>query len=146
MKTLFISTAAVLALSCGAALAQGPGGPGGFIAAADANKDGTVTKAEFDASRVARFAEQDKNKDGFLVGDEMAAGRPGGPPPGAAPAGGPPGGGRGNMDANNDGKISKAEFLANTGMFDRLDANKDGKIDKAELAAAPAGGGRGPGG
>jgi hypothetical protein len=116
--------------------------------AADANKDGVITKAEFDTQRTTRFAELDKNKDGFLSEEERAAGRAGGPPPGAQ-AGGPPpgGGGGGNMDTNSDGKISKAEYIANNGLFARVDTNKDGKIDAAERAAMPArGGGRGPGG
>jgi hypothetical protein len=148
MKSTILAAVSILALSCGAALAQGPGGPGGGLVAADANKDGVITKAEFDTQRTARFAELDTNKDGFLSDAERAAGRAGGPPPGAQ-AGGPPpgGGGGGNMDANGDGKISKAEFLANNGMFARVDTNKDGKIDAAERAAMPArGGGRGPGG
>jgi hypothetical protein len=142
MRTLLISAALVLA-AAGAAFAQGPGGMGGRLMAADANKDGVITKAEFDANRTVRFAETDKNKDGFLSKDEMAVmmgDRPGGPPPGA-PSGNPPpnfGMARGDMDANKDGKISKAEFLANDRMFVRLDANKDGKVDKTELDAMRA--------
>lgn len=137
-----VASVAVLSLCAGAALAQGPGGGGAqFWTNADANKDGTVTKAEFDAARGARFATQDANKDGFLVQAEMA------PPPGA---GGPPGGGFGmRADADGDGKISKAEYLGGGGMqWDRADANKDGKVDKTELANMPQfgpGGGR-PGG
>ena len=86
MKALFILAAAVLTLSCGAALAEGVGGGGRFIAAADANKDGKITKAEFDAMRVKRFDEMDKNKDGVLAGDEMKGGRRGGAPGGGIPA------------------------------------------------------------
>ncbi len=51
----------------------GPGGgfgPGGF---GDANKDGTVTKAEFMARPVAMFDKADTNKDGFVTADEMKA-------------------------------------------------------------------------
>jgi hypothetical protein len=132
MKTLLISAALVLAAS-GAASAQGPEGMGSRLMAADANKDGAITKAEFDASRAARFTEMDKNKDGFLARDEMMADRPGG-----MPAGGKRAFGRGDIDADKDGKISKAEFLANSRMFDRLDANKDGKVDQPELAAMRA--------
>src|SRR5262249_9045047 len=103
MKKFTLIAASALALSCGMAAAQAPGGGGGrggMLMAADANKDGVITKAEFDTMRSNRFAALDTNKDGFLVQAEMAAGRPGGPPPGA---GAPPGGGqgRGNMDANN---------------------------------------------
>ncbi len=144
MKSTILAAASLLALSCGAALAQAPGGG---LLAADANKDGVITKAEFDTQRTVRFAELDKNKDGFLSEEERAAGRQGGPPPGVQAGGPPPGGGRGNIDANSDGKISKTEYIADNGLFQRVDANKDGKIDAAERAAIPArGGGRGPGG
>jgi hypothetical protein len=146
MKSLIAAAAsmAVLSLCAGTALAQGPGGGAQFWASADANKDGAVTKAEFDASRTARFTAQDANKDGFLVQAEMA------PPPGAG--GPPPGGGGGfgmRADADGDGKISKAEFLAGGAtQWERADANKDGKVDKAEIASMPQGrpGGGRPGG
>jgi hypothetical protein len=149
MKSVITAVASVVVLSLcgGVALAQGPGGGGAqFWTNADANKDGAVTKAEFDAARGARFTTQDANKDGFLVQAEMA------PPPGAG--GPPPGGGGGGgfgmrADADGDGKISKAEYLAGgTMQWDRADANKDGKVDKAEIASMPQfgpGGGR-PGG
>lgn len=38
------------------------------------------------------------------------------------------------MDANKDGKVSKAEFdKAHEGMFDSMDANKDGLLDQTEM-------------
>ena len=46
------------------------GGPRG-----DANKDGTVTKAEFMAGPIATFDKADANKDGFVTADEMKAAR-----------------------------------------------------------------------
>lgn len=42
----------------------------------DANKDGTVTKAEFTAGALAMFDRADSNKDGYVTADEMKAGRP----------------------------------------------------------------------
>ena len=40
------------------------------------------------------------------------------------------------LDANRDGKVSKAEFLANEEkQFDQMDSNKDGNIDRAEIEA-----------
>lgn len=60
----------------------------------------------------------------------------------------PPGGPRGNpeeffkrMDANNDGKITKEEFLAFAKKeaeerFKQMDTSGDGKMDKKEIAAA----------
>lgn len=38
---------------------------------ADANKDGVLSRAEFDAHNAARFAEMDKNGDGNVTADEM---------------------------------------------------------------------------
>ena len=73
--------------------------------------------------RAIRFDEMDKNKDGVLAGDEKVGGRRGG---------------RGIVDANGDGKVTRAELLANAPLFNRLDTNKDGVIDAAELAAIPA--------
>ncbi|WP_420143924.1 EF-hand domain-containing protein [Sphingobium sp.] len=48
------------------------GGRGGF---GDANKDGTMTKAEFMARPLAMFDRADANKDGFVTADEMKAAR-----------------------------------------------------------------------
>jgi hypothetical protein len=49
----------------------------------------------------------------------------------------------GRADANNDGQISRAEWVqAATARFDKFDANKDGKLVAAEL---PRGHGRGHG-
>ncbi|WP_416462263.1 EF-hand domain-containing protein [Sphingomonas sp. VDB2] len=40
-----------------------------------ANKDGTITKAEFMAGPIAMFDKADTNKDGFVTADEMKAAR-----------------------------------------------------------------------
>lgn len=43
------------------------------------------------------------------------------------------------IDADHDGKISRAEYQAWVdGRFDRLDANHDGSVDAKEIAASPA--------
>ncbi|WP_300112054.1 calcium-binding protein [Sphingobium sp.] len=52
---------------------MGHGGKGGAMG--DANKDGTVTKAEFTAGALAMFDRADSNKDGYVTADEMKAGR-----------------------------------------------------------------------
>jgi hypothetical protein len=54
----------------------------------DANKDGAVTKAEFEAASKARFDRADTNHDGWLSKGELIlmrqrmGGGPGGPPGG----------------------------------------------------------------
>ncbi|HOY77875.1 MAG TPA: EF-hand domain-containing protein [Hyphomonadaceae bacterium] len=80
MKLRLIATAA-LALVAGSAAAQPPAGgpsrgPGlaGFgLLEFDANADGKLTKAEFDAGQRARFNEIDTNKDGFITAEERQA-------------------------------------------------------------------------
>lgn len=82
----------------------------------------------------------------LLAGAQTAA-----PPPPPAPTerreerhvivindgpGGP--GARGPRDADNDGFVSRDEFVAPMArMFERLDSNHDGKLSPAELADAP---------
>lgn len=70
------------------------GGPGpmqggkGHGMRADANGDGVITRAEFDAEGAARFAAMDKNKDGKIEKAELPRRRHGMTPPApAAPQG-----------------------------------------------------------
>ena len=122
----------------------------------DADKDGKVTRAEFLAGAEARFAKLDANKDGVLTADEMHAGRGKfghrfGGAPGLMPQDSPSPMGQGmggrmldRLDTDKDGKISKAEFAAQSAeRFARMDTNGDGKIDAAERSAAAEGGRRG---
>ncbi len=102
--------------------------------------DATVARTEAEAKAGASFDAADADKDGFLSPAEMATAMPGrGPRPAGAPprAPRPEGAGQrgpgGMMDADKDGKVSKAEFIAGTlNRFDRMDANKDGQLTKAE--------------
>lgn len=98
----------------GAAVAQPPGpgpgrgGPFGLLAH-DANGDGKLTRAEFDASQRARFNQIDANKDGSASAEEfkafhMAKGE--------------------EMRA----EMSKDRFAA-------LDTDKNGQISQSEFAA-----------
>lgn len=160
---------------------------GGMLMMADANKDGTVTKAELTAALEARFAKLDANKDGKLTKEdreilrqqrldarfaamdtdrngqiskaEFAAAHQGrddmhdrmgkpGEPDGRGWGhggrgrgmmhGGPDGpGGPGRGDADKDGTLTKAEFMARPlAMFDKADANHDGKVTADEMKAA----------
>ena len=139
--------AAAIALAAGAASAQPPGGsdavrqgrghgPGGFgLLEFDANADGKLTKAEFDAAQRARLNLIDANKDGTATTEEFQAARK------AA------------------GDARKADMIKTR--FTALDTDKNGQISQAEFAAGapgrdgskggPQGGGRhgkgaGPGG
>ena len=55
---------------------MGHRGMGGEMAAmADANKDGAVSREEFNAAHAARFAQMDANKDGTVTPEERRAAR-----------------------------------------------------------------------
>jgi hypothetical protein len=103
---------------------RGHRGDHGMMKDADANKDGKISKAEFVTGAEARFAKMDSNKDGFLDQSDRKDGKD------------HKGGRMAQLDTNQDGKLSRAEFLAKDPMFERLDANKDGVVDKAEIDAA----------
>lgn len=128
----------------------------------DGNKDGFATQEEAQAAREARranagkerFAAIDTDKNGQLSQTEFEAARERGPGPDGprmrGGRGGPPGGpgapggiGRGGplgLDADNDGKVSFAEFSARgTEAFTRADTNKDGTVTIAELQSLPRG-------
>lgn len=102
-----------------------------MLAAADTDKDGKVSEAEFKAAQPnapqGKFAELDRNKDGAL--DKQDA---------------PPTGGMAAMkvaDTNGDGKVSKEEFKARFSnipedRFDKLDKNGDGFLDETDHAAS----------
>lgn len=132
---------ALAASACGFAQAQnGPEDRAGHhgVFQSDSNNDGVLTRAEFDAGRQALFARLDADNNGQLTREEMQAeraehrGRRGGH------RGRPPGGGLEGADANNDGNITRDEFLARPiQMFDRLDANHDGVISAAERPQRP---------
>lgn len=134
MRTMLI-TAAALALVAGVAFAHGHAGIGEHFSQADSNSDGTVTRAEFDQARAAMFARLDADSDGQLERGEhrrMGRGRHG-----------EHGMQRGHgeharmADSNNDGAVTRDEFLARPlEMFARLDANSDGVISAEERDAA----------
>lgn len=100
---------------------------------ADANHDGAITRAEFVAYRASQFTRIDRNQDGFLTQQDA--------PPFArlAPAAFNPAAMTEQFDVNNDGRVSRAEFVNGpTLMFDRADANHDNVVVRAELDAAAA--------
>jgi len=119
---------------------RGPGPGMEHLKAADANNDGQITRAEIEAYRGAKFDEIDKDGNGVLSAEEHAAMR------GSWGGKGKPGNwdkqgegkrGKGMMrgDADGDGKITKAEFVAASDrMLERLDTNGDDIISADELA------------
>lgn len=54
---------------------HGRGGPGGMMMHADADKDGTITKAEFQAPMIAMFDKLDADKNGVVTKAERDAAR-----------------------------------------------------------------------
>ena len=121
----------------------GPGMPGGmmmnpFMAALDADKDGTLSVSEI-ANASKSLMTLDKNGDGVLSGDEM---RPpqmaGGQRPGEG--GGAPNGEQmakmfETQDKNGDGKLSGDEIPER--MRERvaqIDEDGDGAVNRAEMA------------
>jgi hypothetical protein len=134
MRRVLFAAAGIAALSvAGFAMAQDQN-RGPFRN--DANNDGVVTRQEFDAGHAARFAEMDANHDGQLArgeGHMRQRGGPDGERGGHHRRMGHHGGGLRGADANNDGNITREEFLARpTEMFNRLDANHDGVIQASE--------------
>ena len=90
----------------------------------DTDKDGKISKAEFDAAGQKMFAKLDENKDGKIEGNEM-------PQRHWARFGERM---FDRMDTDKDGKVTKAEFqAAGERMFQRMDKNGDGIIEKDEM-------------
>ena len=128
MKKLLLAAALAGTMLGGAAIASQDaprGRGGGMMMRADTNGDGNISRTEFTAQAEARFARMDKNGDGFITADEMN-GR----------GGRGPGGGLMSADTDQDGKISRAEFMAQSSeRFAKLDANGDGQISGDEMKA-----------
>lgn len=135
-KTLGLSVIALAAaLFTTATLAEtmGPMGDRMGLIAADTDKDGKISKAEFEAWRTARITVIDTDKDGLLSADELAAARMKEAETRSKAM-------AARMiamhDQNGDGKLSAEELMsAPTPVFDALDTNADGAVDKAELDA-----------
>jgi Ca2+-binding EF-hand superfamily protein len=95
----------------------------------DRDGNGTVSRDEAPPKLLERFDQLDVNHDGVLDHQELSALHRGdnkGPKAGM-----------GKMDADNDGKVSLAEFTdRSTRMFQHMDTDRDGAITQAELQAA----------
>ncbi len=137
MKKIALVSSAAALLAATAAIAQ----PHGMRA--DADGDGSLTRAELNAALDARFARADANGDGAIDQAERDAAR-------AerrermrerrAERGrdGRRGGRMARLDTNGDGVITRDEVPHERGLaiFDRVDTNGDGQIDQAERSEA----------
>ncbi len=113
---------------------------GHMIEKLDTDKDGKVSKAEFEAQRAADFAAADTNKDGNVSQAELSAFHEKKMAERKAE--------REKrmyerLDANKDGKVTKDEFKAG-GMFDRMDKDDDGMVGPDEMKRGGKHGHHGP--
>lgn len=99
------------------------------FAEADANHDGQVSLAEFQAARAARFAKADRNGDGVLTDDDLPRFARSNPAMLAKIHAMQHG-----ADRDGDGRITREEFdEAGNHLFALADANHDGVVDAAEM-------------
>lgn len=129
---LALAGAALLAAGLAGAPAQAQPAGQPLFDRADADGDGVVTRAEWQALRAARFARIDTDGNGVLSQAEAsaAAERRAASRAGTLFA---------RTDADGDGAITRAEFEAAgkpwmDRLFSRADANGDGAISRAEAA------------
>ncbi|WP_091742823.1 hypothetical protein [Phenylobacterium immobile] len=123
-----VSALAVALVAAGPALSA-PHELSAFVSDYDANKDGEVTVAEFDAGRTTRFAATDANSDGWVSATEYLA----------------------EYEVRLDAKLAVSDESAEDKVSHRqrevrqthvrfgvLDTDKDGKMSKAEYDASGA--------
>ncbi|MCC7495516.1 MAG: hypothetical protein IT204_24410 [Fimbriimonadaceae bacterium] len=125
----------------------GEGRPAGeLFAKYDKNKDGALTQDEVPAEAWQRLSKADANQDGKITAAEFEAARA----KGAAGQGGEGKGGDGKpgegrtladlfkkLDANTDGKVTAAEAGERWEKLSKLDRDGDGAVSLEEAKAAP---------
>ncbi len=94
------------------AAAQLAATPGEYLARMDADRDGRVSLAEYQAHLSRAFRDMDRDGDGVLIGDEL-------PVRGARPV----------LLSEHHAALARA--------FRRQDRDGDGRLDARELAAPP---------
>ncbi|MRW91425.1 hypothetical protein GJ699_15645 [Duganella sp. FT80W] len=147
-RLVIAAVVAAMTATAAAAAAEGPAAPAGghglsaFIGGYDANRDGVVTREEYDAVRKQRFAAADTNRDGWLSEDEYVAefeGRLKQQYAGRAQDDSYAGSIKqahvrfNILDTDHDGKLTVEEENAIADKtFKRTDTNGDGKVDKTD--------------
>jgi Ca2+-binding EF-hand superfamily protein len=131
LGTLLLSCATVLS-ACMPLTARNRPDAVQVLESADANHDGTVTRAELIAARASRFGKLDRNGDGYIdAGDlpkRLRRRQSAGDRIAALIA---------QFDKDGDERISREEFVDGpTLMFDRADTNHDGALSADELKRA----------
>jgi Ca2+-binding EF-hand superfamily protein len=91
----------------------------------DKNKDGKLSREEFDQEAVRVFKENDKNNDGALDKSEFSQIK------GAQSK-------FGDLDANKDGKVTMEELRTAAGInFKQLDRKRDNYLTEEDLKCSP---------
>lgn len=138
MIALLTATALSLAALSTAGLAQERRGPSFPFETVDANKDGKVTEAEFNAYRAAESKAIDANADGTLSVEELTAAHLAKLTERATDMATKM---VERMDTDGDNALSAAELVARpmpAMLFDKADTDADGAVTKAELDAMQA--------
>jgi hypothetical protein len=130
MSRLLPTALAALSLTAVAGLAHAQTGGRGNL---DADTDGSISAAEFEAGAQRRFQRMDGNGDGVVDAGELAALK-------ARMADRPGAANRpdmlAEMDGDKDGRITQGEALAaSKARFAKLDTNGDDALSDAEQAA-----------
>lgn len=102
-----------------------------LLAQLDTNHDGKISRSEWKGNDVS-FSMLDKNGDGVLTADELAPAVPANPGPSPEVV-------RARqekifrwMDANHDGRVTRAEWRGEAAKFAGLDRNHDGVVTLEE--------------
>ena len=102
-----------------------------LLAQLDTDHDGKISRSEWKGNDIS-FSMLDKNGDGVLTADELAPSPPADPGPSPEVV-------RARqekifrwMDANHDGRVTKAEWRGEAAKFARLDRNHDGVVTLEE--------------
>lgn len=105
---------------------------GDALARADADHDGYVSGAEFQAMRASEFARLDRNGDGVVsLADFPRLARSDRPQAQQLKAM------IARADRNGDGRVTRAEFIDGpTTLFDLADTDHDGRLSHTEVEAA----------